>query len=146
MQTSLFPPKSNWRPPASLKIDGSVFAIDLETRDPELKTRGPSWTFGEGYPVGVGVSNGRKTIYMPFQHAGGGNLDEGIVKRAVSKITEDSRNTLIFHNAPYDIGWLNYWGVECFGTIHDTAIMAPLLDEHRFRYNLDSLLQDYLGI
>ena len=48
----------------------------------------------------------------------------------------------IMHNATYDAGWLRWAGVEVQGTIIDTMIAAPLLDENRFSYSLNNLAKD----
>ena len=53
--------------------------------------------------------------------------------------------TKVFHNALYDLGWLRAEGIEVKGKIIDTMIAAPLLDENRKWYNLNSLARDYLG-
>jgi DNA polymerase I-like protein with 3'-5' exonuclease and polymerase domains len=48
------------------------------------------------------------------------------------------------HNAAYDLGWLRATGFEVNGTIYDTMLAAPVLDENRFAYSLNSLGFDYL--
>ena len=50
----------------------------------------------------------------------------------------------IFHNAPYDVGWLLTENIKVQGKIIDTMVVAPLLDENRFSYALNSLCRDYL--
>ena len=45
----------------------------------------------------------------------------------------------------YDLGWLRWAGIEVQGKIIDTMIAAPLLNEHRRYYNLNSLSGEYLG-
>jgi len=50
----------------------------------------------------------------------------------------------IFHNAPYDVGWLRAEGVEVKGRVVDTMVCAPLLNENRFSYSLNALSKDYL--
>ena len=52
---------------------------------------------------------------------------------------------VVFHNAQYDLGWLLTEGVEVKNPILDTMIAAPLLDENRFSYALNSLGASYLG-
>ena len=63
----------------------------------------------------------------------------------VKKICDDEKITKVFHNALYDLGWLRTEGIEVKGKIIDTMIAAPLLDENRRYYNLNSLAGDYLG-
>ncbi len=48
------------------------------------------------------------------------------------------------HNAAYDCGWLKASGFTINGRIIDTMIAAPLLDENRFSFALNSLGFDYL--
>tara|TARA_Y100000114_G_scaffold16145_1_gene13041 strand:- start:4702 stop:6318 length:1617 start_codon:yes stop_codon:yes gene_type:complete len=50
----------------------------------------------------------------------------------------------IFHNAPYDVGWLRAEGIEVKGRVVDTMVCAPLLNENRFSYSLNALSKDYL--
>jgi len=45
----------------------------------------------------------------------------------------------------YDLGWLRAEGIEVQGKIIDTMIAAPLLNENRRYYNLNSLAGEYLG-
>ena len=51
----------------------------------------------------------------------------------------------IMHNATYDAGWLRWAGVKIEGRIIDTMIAAPLINENRFSYSLNSLSKDYLN-
>ena len=51
----------------------------------------------------------------------------------------------IFHNAQYDVGWLEASGITVHGEIIDTMIAAALIDENRFSYSLNALSVDYLG-
>jgi DNA polymerase I-like protein with 3'-5' exonuclease and polymerase domains len=50
----------------------------------------------------------------------------------------------VMHNAAYDLGWLTATGFKVNGRIVDTMIAAPLLDENRFSFSLNSLGFDYL--
>ena len=45
----------------------------------------------------------------------------------------------------YDLGWMRWAGIEVQGPIIDTMIAAPLLNENRRFYNLNSLTGEYLG-
>ncbi len=48
-------------------------AVDLETSDPNLLTKGPGWVRDDGFIVGVAIAAGDFTGYYPIQHEGGGN-------------------------------------------------------------------------
>ena len=51
----------------------------------------------------------------------------------------------IFHNAMYDVCWIRSMGLKINGQIVDTMIAASLIDENRYRFDLNSLSWDYLG-
>ena len=78
LQFPLFTPTSEWTPPFELRdITGyKEIAIDLETKDPRLKSHGPGWATGHGDVVGIAVSYDGFTAYLPFGQEGGGNLDQ----------------------------------------------------------------------
>ncbi len=48
LQMVMFDQKTDWTPPSELPdiTDRDEIAIDLETRDPNLKTLGPGWARG----------------------------------------------------------------------------------------------------
>jgi DNA polymerase I-like protein with 3'-5' exonuclease and polymerase domains len=118
-------------------------AIDLETRDDNLKSFGPGWPRKDGYIVGFAVAADGYKGYFPIRHGGGGNLDESMVKRWIASVLR-LPCPKIMHNAAYDLGWLLAEGFEVNGTIYDTMLAAPLLDENRFSYSLNALGYDYL--
>ena len=144
-QIPLFQPPSEWTPPETVPnlSEAKEIAIDLETYDPDIKTRGPGWAIDNGYVAGIAIAVEGWKGYFPIRHEGGGNFDENILKRQIQKIM-DLPCDKIFHNASYDVGWLRWWGVEVKGKIIDTLIAAPLIDENRFRYSLNELGKDYL--
>jgi len=120
-------------------------AVDLETCDPNIKTLGPGWPRGDGYVVGVAVAAGDFVGYYPVRHLNGGNIDPKIVFKWLQKQLDTPHINKVFHNATYDLGWLRHEGVEVKGKIIDTMIAAPLINENRFTYSLDSVGRDYLG-
>ncbi len=139
-----------WLPPERLPdfTDAKEIAIDLETYDPGLKTKGPGWARNEGKVVGVALAVDGWKGYFPVAHEGGGNFDAKFLKQSLKPMLS-SNAAKIFHNASYDIGWLRRWGLEVKGRIIDTMIAAPLIDENRTsqgrRYSLNDLSKDYLG-
>jgi DNA polymerase I-like protein with 3'-5' exonuclease and polymerase domains len=122
-----------------------IIAVDLETCDPNLMTLGPGWVRNDGFVVGVAVAAGDFNAYYPIRHQNGGNISENIVMKWLKKQMATPHIPKVFHNATYDLGWLKWAGVEVQGKIIDTMIAAPLLNENRFTYSLDSLGRDYLG-
>jgi len=146
LQMAMFPRKSEWMPPLELPdITGSArIAIDVETRDPNLKKNGPGWPTGDGEVVGYAIAIDGWSTYIPIRHFGGGNLDEKIVNRWLKKVFECPADK-IMHNAQYDLGWIKQMGFTVKGRIIDTMIIASLLDENRFSYSLNALAYDLLN-
>ena len=122
----------------------SHIAIDLETKDPELKSMGSGAIRGNGNIVGIAVSVEGWSAYYPIAHEGGGNLDNNKVMSWIKEVCS-APNTKIFHNAMYDVCWLRAAGVKINGKIIDTMVMASLLDENRLWYTLNSIAFDKLG-
>ena len=141
----MFPRISEWLPPASFPnlSEAKEIAIDLETCDPNMESLGPGWPRNDGYIVGYAIAIDGWAGYFPVAHAGGGNLDRRIVERWIRDVLATPADK-IMHNAAYDLGWLRATGFEVNGTIYDTMLAAPVLDENRFAYSLNSLGFDYL--
>ena len=122
----------------------SHVAIDLETKDPELKSMGSGAIRGNGNIVGIAVAVEGWSAYYPIAHEGGGNLDNNKVMSWIKEVCS-APNTKIFHNAMYDVCWLRAAGIKINGKIIDTMVMASLLDENRLWYTLNSIAFDKLG-
>ena len=143
---AMFAPKSEWIPPTELPdiTTAKKIAIDVETRDPNIKTNGPGWATGDGEVVGYAVAVDGWSGYIPVRHLGGGNLDEKVVNKWLKKVFECPADK-IMHNAQYDIGWIKRMGFDLKGRLIDTMLIASLLDENRFSYSLNALSYDLLG-
>ena len=119
-------------------------AVDLETCDPELKTTAPGYISRVGFVAGIAICAEEGSWYIPIQHAEGQNYDkEQVIEWLNHTLSGDTEK--IFHNAQYDVGWLHYMGVQLHGRLFDTMLAAPLLNENRFSYQLDSLGKIYCG-
>jgi DNA polymerase I-like protein with 3'-5' exonuclease and polymerase domains len=147
MKTNLFKPQTEWIPPTDFPDLGKYeeIAVDLETKDPNLNERmGSGSVIGIGDVVGISLATHDWCAYYPIAHEGGGNMD----RKMVLKWLQDQMNTdsiKIFHNAMYDVCWLRKLGINIKGQIVDTMIAASLVDENRFRYDLNGISRDYLG-
>jgi DNA polymerase I-like protein with 3'-5' exonuclease and polymerase domains len=146
LQIPMFTNNPEWVPPDELPDLSSAkeIAIDLETRDPNLKNKGPGWPTKDGEVIGYAVATSFWSGYLPVKHLGGGNLDEGLIKRWLQKQLNTGADK-IMHNAQYDLGWLRAEGFDVRGRVIDTMVTANLLDENRFSYSLNALGYDYLG-
>ena len=146
MKVPLFTAQTEWIEPEEypdLRPYDEI-AIDLETRDPDLKTMGSGSVIGNGEVVGIAVAVPGRKYYFPIAHGSGPNMDK---KRTIEwfKDVLASDAIKIFHNAMYDVCWIRQMGLKINGLVVDTMIAASLIDENRFRYDLNSLSWDYLG-
>ena len=142
----MFEAQTEWISPESfpdLKAYKYI-AIDLETRDPGLKSRGSGALIGDGDIVGIAVAVEGWSGYYSFGHKEGNFFDEAVVMRWIKEVCA-LPNVKLFHNAMYDVCWLKAYGVKINGHIVDTMVMASLVDENRLWYSLNSLSIDYLG-
>jgi len=124
--------------------DAKFIAIDLETKDPDLKAKGSGAIQGHGEIVGIAVAVEGWSGYYPIAHEGGGNMDRRIVLEWFKKVCATDA-VKIFHNAMYDVCWIKAYGIPINGHIIDTMVMASLIDENRLWYSLNSVSFDYLG-
>jgi DNA polymerase I len=119
-------------------------AIDLETRDPDLKSRGSGAIIGNGEIVGIAVAVDGWSGYYPIAHQGGGNLEKDKVMDWIKDVCSTD-SVKLFHNAMYDVCWLRAAGVKINGHIVDTMVMSSLIDENRLSYTLNSISYEFLG-
>jgi DNA polymerase I-like protein with 3'-5' exonuclease and polymerase domains len=143
----IFKPQTEWLPPQDFpdlsKYD--EISIDLETKDPDLKTMGSGSITGRSNIVGIAVAVQDWKGYYPIAHEGGGNMDKNMVLKWFQGVLNTDA-IKIFHNAMYDVCFIRAAGLKINGTIVDTMIAGSLVDENRFRYDLGSLGRDYVGI
>jgi DNA polymerase I-like protein with 3'-5' exonuclease and polymerase domains len=137
---------SDWTPPETIPdlSQYDTIAIDLETRDENLLKLGPGWCRKDGHIIGVAVAAGDSAWYFPVAHTVG-NMPKRVIYQWLTELCKDTTKTFVFHNALYDLGWLRAEGIEVKGKIRDTMVAAPLLNENRRYYNLNSLSGDYLS-
>ena len=147
LQMAMFPPKSDWLPPEHPFpeiFDAPEIAIDVETSDPDLKSRGPGWPTKNGEIVGYAIAVPGWKGYFPVGHVGGGNMDARQINKYLKKVFA-SPGDKIMHNAQYDLGWIRAMGFEVNGRIIDTMMTCALIDENRFSYSLNAICYDLLG-
>ena len=147
LQLSMNFKKHIWSCPAEYKdlSHAKEIAIDLETRDEGIGSgQGAGWATGNGNIIGFAVATEGWQGYYPFNHFGGGNMIPAQVKKYIKDVCA-LPCTKIFHNAQYDIGWLEQEGYKINGEIIDTMIAAAIVDENRWSYSLNTLSKDYLG-
>ena len=147
MQRPLFKPQTEWVHPNTFPdlADHNEISIDLETKDPNLIKMGPGTFRKDGEVVGIAVAVSNWSGYYPIAHEGGGNMDrKRVLKWFADVLKTDSLK--IFHNAMYDVCWIQSLGLIIKGKIVDTMIATSLVDENRFKYDLNSVAKEFTGI
>ena len=136
--------------PEDLNLNGiDTVAIDIETYDPNLKTKGSGAIRKDGFVCGIAVATENDLAYFPLRHSDTDiafdRIDK-IWKVLNDKIFQNENITKVFHNAMYDVCWIRaVTGMMIKGRIVDTMIAASVIDENRFKYSLDALSKDYLN-
>lgn len=130
----------------SLEGQGMI-GIDVETKDPLLRTRGSGAHIPtENYVVGVAVSTEAGfREYYPIAHEPGGNLPKEPVVRWLRHEMSREDQPKVGANLLYDVGFLDQDGIQLKGPLYDVQIAEPLLDENQFKYDLDRISHQWLG-
>jgi len=139
--------QSNWTAPESFPdLSGApMIAVDIESRDPNLKKFGPGFVREDADVVGVAVATPDGfSGYYPVRHQGGGNLAPN---RVFSWLRDQLKSDIpkVGSNILYDAEGLASEGVEMGGPWYDICGIEALLDEHRKRYGLPALALKYEG-
>jgi len=147
MQKPLFKPQTEWVHPNTFPdlSDHDEISIDLETKDPNLIKMGPGTFRKDGEIVGIAVAVSNWSGYYPIAHEGGGNMNRKKVLKWFTDVLKTDA-TKIFHNAMYDVCWIQSLGLKINGKIVDTMIATSLVDENRFRYDLNSVAREFTGL
>jgi len=146
-------PDTGWTAPTEFPrlADARLLAIDCETKDPALPTRGPGFRRRDedaAHMVGlaVGTPDGGRW-YFPMRHtiAPEQNLEPGAVLRWARDNLCSEGQTKIGANIGYDVDCLWSEGVPVTGPFLDVQYAEALLDENRRTYALEKLALSYLG-
>jgi len=127
-------PDTGWQCPTHFPdLSGAgAIAIDVETYDPDLLTKGPGWARGVGHIVGisVGTTDGYRG-YFPIRHEifPEKNLDPTAVLRWLNDQLCNPHQPKVGANITYDLGWLRHEGVSVRGLAYDVQYAEALLDE-----------------
>lgn len=143
----LFEPGSDWTPPPNFPDLSSekLLGIDIETRDPNLLSKGPGFLRKDAEVVGITVATSDRAWYYPIAHLGGGNVDRTPVIRFVGDLLKDPNRYIVGANLQYDLEGLSSLGIDSVCKTLDIQVAEALLDEERSQgYSLDVLAKYYL--
>lgn len=139
----------SWKPYENFPdLSGAkLICFDTETKDPNLKEKGPGSLRKDGFICGFSVAtdDGFKGYY-PIKHEGGGNLQnvEGAIRWF--KDTLENKVDKLGANILYDLEWVyGDLGINVQGRKFDIQIADPLLDENYPSYSLDNCARRWLG-
>lgn len=126
-------------------LDGvNTLAVDLETCDPNLMTKGCGAFRRDGFIAGIAVGAPDRQWYFPLAHPTA-NMPREHVLRFAKTLLEDPNRTIIGHNIIYDLQWLKAAGITPRCKLVDTMYAEALLDEAKVSYSLDATAQTHLG-
>lgn len=143
-------PDTSWTTPAVFPnlSAAKTLAIDTETYDPNLKTKGPGWARGDGHIVGFSISvPDGKSWYFPIRHKVEPeyNIDPEAALRWAQYVLGDNRPK-VGANIIYDVGWFRQEGVIVGGPLYDVQFAEALLDSEAPHVSLDALSEKHLGL
>ena len=120
-------------------LKAEVIAVDIETNstlDP-FSAGADIWTIAFAYGKG-------QTVCIPLNHPEVVDPDYKAKVWDVVKEIMGSEVKKVFHNAIFDVKFLQKFGVKTNALWADTMIMSFLLDENRYSNGLKTLSSEYL--
>ena len=153
-QIPMFTPESDWRPPRLGELPewptnaSARVAIDVETKDPDIKKMGCGARRADTMLVGYSfrIENG-PGFYVPLRHQGGDNVENPEMALAYLEAQSRAfRGQIVGCNLGYDADWLAQEGIDFIGSPcvwRDIGVAEPLLDELQFNYGLEAISDRY---
>ena len=147
VQMPMFEPESTWVAPSLGNLPDwrgvKRIGFDVETCDPNLLKMGPG-VRRDGRMVGYSfcLEDGPK-YYIPFGHAGGGNLDKEQALGYLRKQAKDFDGTLVGMNLSYDLDYAAQEGAA-FSSVkgfRDIQIADALINELHNSYSMDAICE-----
>jgi len=159
LQLNLFAPEAAWKPPALSMLPATWrgarrVAIDIETRDPDLRELGPgvrrkpSSNYIAGYSFAI---DDGPAYYIPVAHLGGDNVEDPVQAWSyLADQAEDFEGEVVGHHLNYDLDWLAEERVGKRKVVfrraqafRDTMVAAALIYELHMSYNLNAVAERY---
>lgn len=156
-QLPLLKPDITWRakrvedlPDLRRLSNRSMIGYDVESRDPNLTTKGPGGARKDGHIVGVSLSTAEHgNFYIPLRHGDGttgdGNVEdpEKAIKWLQYQMAGDQPK--VGANILYDMEMSAVEGIWLRGRKHCVQLAEAMLDEFKTSYRLEVLAHEYLN-
>jgi DNA polymerase I-like protein with 3'-5' exonuclease and polymerase domains len=144
-------PETSWQPPDHFpEISSEKFwSIDVETKDPYLRSRGPGTLRKDSFICGVAIQVDGFSGYYPVRHQIGNNFAPNVVFEWLHDQVKLFHGQLYGANLLYDEEQLWFENVRFHDDVkrRDVQIVEPLLDEETAEgYSLEVLSHKYLGV
>jgi DNA polymerase I-like protein with 3'-5' exonuclease and polymerase domains len=146
LQSGLFMPQSDWRPPKKFPdLSGEkIIGLDIETKDTDLVKRGPGFIRGDAEVIGVSVATTESSWYFPIGHLGGGNMGRESVDAFIRDIVKVKDRFICGANLQYELEGLDSRGIEICSKLIDVQVAEALINEESETTALDALCVKYL--
>lgn len=117
----------------------------VETAFLDAETNGLHWFHGRR-AIGWALirDNEKEAWYVPYRHSSGRNLPIPVVQQWL----RNGLNTVkkwVNHNIKFDAHMADVDGATFSCELHDTLVLAKLIDSERMTYGLKPLCRDWLG-
>ena len=122
---------------SDLNLKGiDTVAVDLETYDPHLTTKGSGALRKDGSRVcGIAIATSKQELYFPLDHKEVKNIPRKKAWKYLNeKLFQNPKIRKVFHNAMYDVCWIRAEsGLMPKGPLLDTMVAASVIDENKMR-------------
>lgn len=114
-----------------------IIAVDTETTGVDVYT-------DKMVGLSLTLPNVNMNYYIPIRHEEGEQLPVELVKEYIKEVLENPKIEKVFHNAIFDLHIFKGEGIEVKGKVHDTLVLAHLMNENEPSFRLKELAPKYL--
>ena len=126
--------------------NSKIICFDIETKDPDLKTKGPAIHRG-GYVLGYSLAD--ETGFVEYYNLAHPDCIASEKEKNLDYLKEVMSLDIpkLGMNILYDLDWIqNLLLIIPNGKLYDIMMAEALINENQFRYNLDFMAEKYLNL
>ncbi|MHA1302123.1 MAG: DNA polymerase [Candidatus Heimdallarchaeaceae archaeon] len=123
-----------------------VICFDVETKDPDLKTKGPA-IHRDGYVLGYSFAD--ETGFAEYYNLAHPDCSIEEKEKNLEYLAEVMSLDIpkLGQNILYDLDWIqNFLKIKVNGKLWDIMMAEALINENQLKYNLDFMAEKYLGL